>query len=292
MKNKLTTIFIILIFVVGLSLLLYPTVANYWNSLHQSQVIVGYDDEVSKLEQETYDRLLAEAVSYNESLLNRNNPYLLNDEQAGKYADMLSLSEGGAMAYIEIPSIDVSLPVLHGTDDSVLSKAVGHLEWSSLPVGGESTHCVVSGHRGLPSSELLTNIDHLELGDVFYVRVLGEKLEYRVDNIAVVLPDELDLLTVTEGKDYLTLVTCTPYGINSHRLLVRGQRVIRDADTPEGLDAIVLPNEAEQVDVMFLVPVVLLGAVAVVFIVLLISSGKKKPVSAEKGETDRDENVE
>lgn len=284
MKKKksgaLTTIIVILIFVVGLSLLLYPTVSDYWNSIHQSQVIVSYDKEVNELEQAEFDRLWTEADAFNHRLLERANPYVLTAEERETYYGALTTSENGLMAYLEIPVIDCLLPVRHGTGDDVLQKSVGHIEWTSLPVGGEDTHCVLSGHRGLPSSELLTNIDHMQLGDVFYLHVLGETLEYRVDNIAVVEPNDLTLLGVEEGKDYVTLLTCTPYGINSHRLLVRGIRVENDGETVGDLG---LSNEVREIDIMYIVPAILVALIVIVFIWLLIDSGRKKKGRKEGG---------
>lgn len=291
MKKKksgaLTTVLLILIFVVGLSLLLYPTVSDYWNSVHQSQVIVSYDKEVDELEQAEFRRLWAEAEAFNENLLERANPYAMTAQEQEIYYRALTTSDNGLMAYLEIPVIDCMLPVRHGTSDDVLQKSVGHIEWTSLPVGGESTHCVLSGHRGLPSSELLTNIDHMEKGDMFYLHVLGETLEYRVDQIAVVEPDDLTLLGIEEGEDYVTLLTCTPYGINSHRLLVRGTRVSGDGDPG---DTVTLPNEVREIDAMYLVPLVLLVLITAVFIFLLVDSRRRK--KAKKGGQNDEENTD
>jgi len=188
------------------------------------------------------------------------------------------------MAYVEIPSIEVTLPIAHGTEANTLAKYVGHMEWSSLPVGGESTHCVISGHRGLPSSELFTNIDHLQLGDYFYIHVLGQSLLYQVDNIAVVDPYDYSLLGITPGKDYTTLVTCTPYGINSHRLLVRGVRILTSgADSQPHLQ---LKNEVTQIDPMVIVPVTLAVLSVGAFLIMMVGRNKRK--SAKK-EGDHDE---
>ena len=268
-----TTVLVVLIFLAGLSLLLYPTFSNYWNSLHQSQAITSYDDAVNQLREEEYQRLWEAAEEYNRSLLSRPNSFALTQEQTLAYGEMLSTGSSDVMGYLEIPVLGITLPVRHGTDDDVLQKAVGHLEWSSLPVGGESTHCVLSGHRGLPSSELLTNIDHLEKGDVFYLHVLGQVLEYKVDQIAVVLPDDFSLLGIQEGEDYVTLLTCTPYGINSHRLLVRGSRV---ADDGSGSGSVALSNEVRSLDVKYVAAAALLALIVVVFLVLLLGGKKKR----------------
>lgn len=225
MKNKLINIFLILALVAGLSLLLYPTVSDYWNSLHASQAVASYDQAVKSMDEGKYDELLQRAGQYNRDLFLRGTLFALTDEEREDYNSQLDIDGSGVMGYIEIPTIKVSLPIYHGTSDDVLQVAVGHLEWSSLPVGGESTHCVLSGHRGLPSAKLFTNLDQLTEGDLFVIRTLDEVLTYEVDRILIVLPSELQALAAEEGKDLCTLVTCTPYGVNSHRMLVRGHRV-------------------------------------------------------------------
>ena len=228
MKKKngnFTTLLLVLILLTGLSLLLYPTVSDYWNSFHQTRAIATYAENVAIMDQDQYDEIWAAAKAYNASLAERDNAFLLSDEQKEEYTRLLDVSGLGIMGYIEIPEIDVSLPVYHGTEESVLQIAVGHLEWSSLPVGGESTHCVLSGHRGLPSAKLFSNLDKLQEGDIFLLRILDEVLTYEVDQILIVEPQEVGALQIVEGQDYCTLVTCTPYGINTHRLLVRGHRI-------------------------------------------------------------------
>ena len=225
MKNKLINIFLILALVAGLSLLLYPTVSDYWNSLHASQAVASYDQAVKSMDEGKYDELLQRAGQYNRDLFLRGTLFALTDEEREDYNSQLDIDGSGVMGYIEIPTIKVSLPIYHGTSDDVLQVAVGHLEWSSLPVGGESTHCVLSGHRGLPSAKLFTNLDQLAEGDLFVIRTLDEVLTYEVDRILIVLPSEVQALAAEEGKDLCTLVTCTPYGVNSHRMLVRGHRV-------------------------------------------------------------------
>ena len=224
-KGILLNAILILILLAGLSLLLYPTFSELWNSTRQSQAIAGYEKQVSSMDQEDYDKLWKMAEEYNQSLSDRTTFYALDEEQRKEYEQLLNVSGNGIMAYIEIPKIECSLPIYHGTDETILQVAIGHLEWSSLPVGGESTHCVISGHRGLPSARLFTDLDKMEIGDQFYITVLGEKLAYEVDQIQVILPEEVEDLGIEEGKDYVTLVTCTPYSINTHRLLVRGHRV-------------------------------------------------------------------
>ena len=225
MKKHLSTIFLVLILIVGLSLLLYPTFANYWNSFTQSRVVAGYIEQLAVMDDDQYQQIWNDAKLYNASLLHRVNNFILSDEQREEYNALLNVGGNEVMGYIEIPSINVSLPIYHGTDEGVLAVGVGHLEWTSLPVGGESTHCVLSGHRGLPSARLFTDLDQLKEGDYFMLNILDETLTYEVDQIRIVEPEEVEELTIIEGRDLCTLVTCTPYGVNSHRLLVRGHRV-------------------------------------------------------------------
>lgn len=274
MKGKVSSIFLILIFLAGLSLLLYPSVSNYINSLSHSQLITDYAQQVEQMEEDQYAAYWEEARAYNESLLDRVNQNGLTEAQEGVYFSMLDTTGKGVMAYVEIPSIGVMLPICHGTEDDTLMEAVGHMKWSSLPVGGESTHCVISGHRGLPSSELFTNIDHLDFGDTFVIHVLGEELSYRVDHIATVDPYDYTLLAIEEGKDYVTLVTCTPYGINSHRLLVRGVRVQQNLDN--ALDTVYVANEVTFVDLSRVVPGAMAVLIAVAFVILLLGGKKRK----------------
>lgn len=230
----------------GLALLLYPPLSSWWNAARQAQSILDYSNSVARLKAEEQQRLRGAAEEFNRALLDRVSPYALPEELAGEYPHMLLTGDGDVMCYLEIPALDLTLPVCHGVDSGTLQKSVGHLEWSSLPVGGEGTHCVLSGHRGLPSSELLTNIDRLERGDLFRLHVLGETLTYRVDQVAVVEPGDFSLLGIEEGEDLVTLLTCTPYGINSHRLLVRGTRADGGAASAGG--GVELPNELRLYD--------------------------------------------
>ena len=223
-KKHISTIIIALIFLAGLGFLLYPTVSNLWNRAHQSRAIATYTKQVEKLDDSQNKEMLKAARKYNKSLLKKSDHWKLSKKGKKKYESLLDVSGTGIMGYIEVPKIDCSLPIYHGTDEGALQIAIGHLEGSSLPVGGKSTHCVLSGHRGLPSARLFTDLDQLEEGDVFVLNVLGRKLAYEVDQIKVVLPDEMSDLEIVQGKDLCTWVTCTPYGINTHRLLVRGHR--------------------------------------------------------------------
>lgn len=270
MKKKTANIILILMFLAGLSLLLYPTVSDYWNSMHASQAVANYAEKVKDLSREQYDKMLQEAKTYNKMLAQSGGGYTLSKRQEATYESILDVTGTGIMGYIEIPTIHISLPIYHGIEDSVLQIAVGHLEWSSLPVGGKSTHCVLSGHRGLPSAKLFTNLDQLVEGDTFVIRVLDEVLTYEVDQILIVEPSDVSALTIEEGKDLCTLVTCTPYGINSHRLLVRGHRV---ANQTEGIR---VTSDAIQIDPLLVAPVVALPMLLALLIVLLVSGKKRK----------------
>lgn len=270
MKKHLSTAALILALLAGVSLLLYPTVSNYWNARHASRAVANYTQEVQALDRDAYDRMLAEAAAYNRSLLTRENAFALTDAQQAQYDRLLDISGTGVMGYIEIPSINVSLPVCHGTSDSVLQIAVGHLSWTSLPVGGAGTHCVLSGHRGLPSAKLFTNLDRLVEGDTFVIRVLDESLTYEVDQILIVEPEDVTALQIESGKDLCTLVTCTPYGINSHRLLVRGHRV----ETAQAEEAVRLVSDGIQIEPLLVAPVVALPMLLALLLVLLLSGNK------------------
>lgn len=270
-KGNFITPLLIMILLAGLSLLLYPAASNYWNSFHQTRAIAGYWEDVANMDTETYDRLWQEANAYNASLLTRSNAYLLSGEQKAEYARLLDVSGQGVMGYIEIPEINVSLPIYHGTEDSVLQVAVGHLDWTSLPVGGESSHCVLSGHRGLPSAKLFTNLDKLQEGDTFALRVLNEILTYEVDQILIVEPQDTDALEIEEGKDYCTLVTCTPYGINTHRLLVRGHRM----DNAEAAKTVRVTADATRIEPLLVAPVVAIPILSALLISLLLPKRTK-----------------
>lgn len=226
MKKHMSTIIALLVFITGLSLLLYPTVSNYWNSKHQSRVVANYSDTLAKMDKKEKQDAIDQAVQYNESLVLNGNRFSPSDSDLSLYKSLLNADGTGMMGYITIPEIRCKLAIYHSVDDSVLQVGVGHLEGSSLPVGGSSTHCVISGHRGLPSARLFTDIDRLEKGDLFYLHVYGKVLAYEVDKISVVEPEDYGPLEIEEGKDFCTLLTCTPYGINTQRLMVRGHRVV------------------------------------------------------------------
>ena len=272
MKRQGTTVILLLVFLIGLSLLLYPTFADWWNSMHQSRAVASYVEEVAHIDTNQYEALWNEAWDYNASLVGRTNHFVLPDEQKAEYESILDIGGLGIMGYIEIPIIGVTLPIYHGTDDAVLQIAVGHLEWTSLPVGGESSHCVVSGHRGLPSARLFTDLDRLVVGDTFMFRVLDEILTYEVDQILIVEPHETDELLIQEGKDLCTLVTCTPYGINSHRLLVRGHRV----ENQEEAKTVRITSDAIQIEPTIVAPIVAIPMLLILLIGLMRPKNRRR----------------
>lgn len=266
-KNKKgSTVILIFIFLLGLGILLYPTVSNWWNSFHQSRAIANYAEAVSAISKDDYEKYLEAAYAYNKKVDEKKNQYNMTDEDLKEYNSILDVAGNGIIGYIEIEKIKVSLPIYHGTADSVLQIAVGHLDWTSFPVGGESTHCVLSGHRGLPSAKLFTDLDELNIGDRFVIRVLDEMFTYEIDQILIVLPSDTAALRIIEGEDLVTLVTCTPYGINSHRLLVRGHRVENSKEIKE----IRVTNDVTRIEPLIIAPIIaaplLLGLLIAVII--------------------------
>ncbi len=269
-KSKLTTALPVLVFLIGLSLLLYPTVSDYVNSLHRSKAVVQYSQTVATLDTEVYESLLQRAKDYNQRLAQKKNPYIMSKRDLEEYNSLLNLSGDGIMGYVEIPSIDVKLPVYHGTEESVLQTAVGHVEWTGLPVGGIGTHSVISGHRGLPSAKLFTNLDRVSVGDTFVLRILEEVLTYEVDQILIVLPEDVEALDIDPEKDYCTLVTCTPYGVNSHRMLVRGHRIETEKTTTIRVTA-----DAVQIEPIVMAPFVAAPMLLLLLLWLVIPTKKK-----------------
>lgn len=276
-KNRITVALLIIVLLAGLSLLLYPFVADYWNSMHQSQAIASYIESVTELDNESYDKMIEDAREYNATLQEDPSRFMPDEEDHQIYEQLLDMADTGIMGYVEIPSIDVSLPIYHGTSEEVLQIAVGHIEGSSLPVGGIGTHCAMSGHRGLPSSKLFTDLDQLSEGDIFTLTVLDETLTYEVDQIRVVEPDDISLLEIEPDKDLCTLVTCTPYGVNSHRLLVRGHRV-------ENQDSILtrITADAMMIDSRFVLPIILLFILLIVLLVVLLKKRKRRKAKERK----------
>ena len=272
MSKRRSNIVLVLVLIVGLSLLLYPPVSNWWNSYRQSKVVSDYAENVAHLDNEEYERILKDARAYNETVAAYGGGAAsLSAEQRADYLHQLDVDGSGIMGYIDIQKIRCTLPIYHGTDDGVLQIAIGHIEGSSLPVGGESTHCVLSGHRGLPSARLFTDIDQLVEGDTFLIRTLDEVLTYEVDQIRIVLPREVGDLCVEPGEDLCTLVTCTPYGVNTHRLLVRGHRV----DTIPG--TLSVTAEAFQIRPVVVMPAIAIPLLLFLLLVALIFSARKSP---------------
>ena len=277
-KKRITTVILVFIFLAGLCLLLYPKFSNYWNSIHQSREVDEYVVRVENMDGETSEKLLQSAREYNRSLLSRVNRYKLTSAQAERYPEMLNVSGTGVMGYIRIPVIDVTLPVYHGISRSVLQTAVGHLDWTSLPVGGESSHCALSAHRGLPSSKLFSDLDKVEVGDIFMINVLRETLTYEVDQILIVEPEDTLALQIEEGKDLCTLVACTPYGVNTHRLLVRGHRVENSEEVSVRVGADALIIEKTDTAPFFALPVILVWLI----VMLLRTNAREKRAAARK----------
>lgn len=265
-------------FLVGISILLYPAFSDYWNSKTQTRAIVNYESVLEHMEPEDYSAIFQQAYDYNKQLCQSEFSPMLYPELFIGYWDALNVTDYGMIGYLKIERIGVELPVYHGTSADVLSYGVGHMEGSSLPVGGESTHSVMSAHRGLPSARLFTDLDRVEIGDTFQIIVLDQILTYQVDQIKIVLPNEIEDLQIVEGKDYCTLFTCTPYGINTHRLLVRGIRIETIVEKP----VIYVSNEAFRIEPLLVTPVVAAPMLFVFLIYLLVkyrapqSSAKKK----------------
>ncbi|MGN1457704.1 MAG: class C sortase [Acutalibacteraceae bacterium] len=266
MRKHLPTIVLIFLLIIGLSLVLYPSISNYINSLHQTQSIASYEDKVLGMNKDAYNEYKQQARDYNEKITAAQQHFVSGEPKNPDYKKLLNISGNDMMGYITIDKINVQLPVYHGTSESVLANGAGHLEGSSLPVGGKGTHCVLTGHRGMVSSKLFTDINKLDTGDTFTISVLDEMLTYEVDNIAIVEPDDDRLLKVVEGQDYVTLVTCTPYGVNTHRILVRGKRI-------ENTSSLRVTSDAVQIDtnitaLFFALPAILL------FVVIITIKGR------------------
>ncbi len=274
-KNGLTLI-LLLILLIGAGLIAYPSFANWWNSFHQSRAVASYAETVANMNTEEYERIISKAQAYNRKLSRSGILWTLDEDEEKEYKEQLDIGTSGIMGYIDIPKIDVMLPIYHGIDESILQVAVGHIPGTSLPVGGKGSHCVVSGHRGLPSARLFTDIDKLVEGDTFTITVLNKTLTYEVDQIRTVLPTDLSDLQIEKGKDYVTLVTCTPYGINTHRLLVRGHR-IENADG----DASVIAD-ALQIEPIYIAPFIAVPILILLIIGMFIMTGMRTRRRREK----------
>lgn len=272
MKKFMSNFILVLVLVAGLSLLLYPTFADLWNSMHQSRAIASYSDVVSGLDRVSYDSVWAAAREYNALLPEKQNRFFMDDAEREYYETLLNVTDSGVMGYVEIDKLGVRLPIYHGTSEGVLQVAIGHIEGTSLPVGGRGTHCVLSGHRGLPSARLFTDLDQMAEGDSFQLFILDEVLTYQVDQILVVLPEDVSALEIEEDKDLCTLITCTPYGVNSHRLLVRGHRIV----TPQVEKEVHITNGARQIEREYVALAVAAPLFVIMLIVLLIAGRRRK----------------
>lgn len=270
MKRKKITLILLVIFFIGLSVLLYPSISQYWNSKVQSQAITDYEKNISNIKEEDYTNIFAEAENYNQKLTKLDFPLIQYKDISG-YDNLININNNGMMGYIQIDKIKVQLPIYHGTSASVLNVAVGHFEGSSLPIGGKNTHSVLSAHRGLPSAKLFTNLNKLEIGDIFVITVLDRKLTYQVDDIEVVIPSDVSNLEIVEGEDYVTLVTCTPYGINTHRLLVRGTRIENIKDKK-----LIVTSDAYLIDKLVVTLVISLPILLILIIYVMVKPVKKK----------------
>ena len=276
LKRNFITVVMTAGLLTGVILLLYPSVANYWNSFHQTRAIATYTEAVSSMSSEDYEKIIGEAREYNQRLAETGIRWVMTDAEKAEYNSTLSIGGSDVMAYVSIPKFHVRSPIYHGTDEAVLQVAVGHIEGSSLPVGGESTHCLISGHRGLPSARLFTDIVKLREGDTWTISVLNETLTYECDQIRIVLPDDLTDVQIIEGEDLCTLITCTPYGVNTHRLLVRGHRV------PNADGAADITADAIQVEPIYIAPILAIPALVLLLVLMLAATRKAKKDSPKE----------
>ncbi|MCR5664346.1 MAG: class C sortase [Oscillospiraceae bacterium] len=274
-KKKRIGIFPFIIFLLGAGILLYPTVSNYYNVVHQSNAIVEYAENLAAMDNEFIQEMWARAIEHNEQLYAAQLGEELPEDALQHYDEILRVTENGMMGYIDVPKVKIHLPIYHGTSEPVLQKGVGHLEWSSFPVGGENTHTVLTGHTGLPSARLFTDLDQVEVGDLLLIQILGEKMTYEVDSIETVLPYEIDSLSIFEGKDLCTLVTCTPYGVNSHRLLVHAHRIENEEEEVEIIE-VTKEVEVNARDPMIQMVRIAAAAFAVLVIAALWGVGRRK----------------
>lgn len=267
MKIKKSTIVALVIIITGGLLLLYPTISNWWNTMHQTRAIGSYIEQVEDHSEKEKMQYLKDAEEHNENLLGRSfDRLLLSEDELTTYNNLLKIPETETMAIVEIPKINKKIPIYHGTDEAILQIAVGHIPGTSLPVGGKGTHSVITGHTGLPSARLFTDIEKLGVGDVFMITTFGKKMTYEVDQLVTILPNELDEIRIDPEKDYVTLQTCTPYGINTHRLLVRGTRIDNLVT-----DSQIIPD-AIKINPLIVNTIVILGLIGLLLILKFIIS--------------------
>lgn len=269
-KKHLINLILFGIILIGIGLLVYPTFADWWNSFHQANAIRSYASTVANMDREEYDRIIEAAEAYNLKVAETGCVWKLNEEQLKAYNKELAIDDSGIMGYIDIPKISITLPIYHGIDDEVLQVAIGHIAGSSLPVGGESSHCVLSGHRGLPSARLFTNLDQVVEGDTWTLTILDRTYTYECDQIRVIEPTDFSQLGITKGEDYCTLVTCTPYGVNTHRLLVRGHRVANASGEANVIaDAILIES-------IYIAPFIAVPILIILIFEMLIVTGRRR----------------
>ena len=283
-KQRWVDVLLVLVLLAGLAIVAYPSFSDYWNSFHQSRAIVSYAESVATLNNEEYDRMWDDALLYNAYLEKKPNQWAITDEETEAYNARLNVGGSGNMGFISIPRINVNLPVYHGTEESVLQTSVGHIEGTSLPVGSPheneedfqqvafASHCVISGHRGLPSAKLFSDLDKMEIGDTFTFNVLDQTLTYEVDAINVVLPSDSSLIEIVPGQDLCTLVTCTPYGINTHRLLVRGHRI----ENEKAKLNIRVTADAIRLDALYTAPFIAAPVLLLMAAYVMMMSGRKR----------------
>lgn len=276
MQNRKSTVILLISFFIGLSVLLYPAFSSYWNSKTQSEAIVDYEAMLAAYKPEDYTAVFEKADEYNRMLSALQVPLKDYNKIEAEYWDVLNVNKAGMMGYITVPKINQELPVYHGTSDAVLSSAAGHFQGTSVPVGGKTTHSVVSAHRGLPTAVLFTHLDRMEIGDLFYFTILDRTITYEVDQIRIVEPNDVSFIQIEEGKDYCTLLTCTPYGINTQRLLVRGHQI----DTSQKRN-IYIANEAYRVDPLVVMPVIALPIIFVLLIYVMVVPVKKESLGED-----------
>ncbi len=271
MKKHLSTILTAVMLIAGLCIFLYPSVSNYINSKHQSRVVNDYNAALEKLSQADYDKFWAAAQEYNEKLAKKAANFNLTDKEMAEYEKVLDPTGTGVMGHLEIMNIGVDLPIYHGVDESVLSVGIGHLPGTSLPIGGASTHTVLSGHRGLPSAKLLSDLDQMVVGDTFLLHIMDKTIAYQVDQINIVLPEETQLLGIYDDEDYCTLITCTPYGVNSHRLLVRGKRVEYNAEA-----RLIVSADAVRVSTLLVAPFIAGPMILMILVIYMMKTAKQR----------------
>lgn len=284
LKKQIPNIIFGLIFLAGLCIFLYPSVSNYINSKHQSHVVKGYQEALVSITEDDYDRLWREAIAYNEELAQRPMSFKLTDDQLAEYNKIMDPTGTGVIGTIEIENIGVNLPIYHGTEETVLQTGIGHLEGTSFPTGTKSTHAILSGHRGLPSAKLFTDLDQMIVGDTFLLHIMNQTFAYQVDQINIVLPEETQDLAIVDGKEYVTLVTCTPYGVNTHRLLVRAKRVDYNEETK-----LIVPADATRYNNMIVAPFIAAPMILLLFVIFLFLTRKPKEKKAGNNEVKNEE---